>query len=461
MTDPLNFNQPTATHAEWTGAPTAGGTAAHRRGRLKRLLELAQIYSGLDRRALAKRLDRDPSRLIPESGNPGLDQLTAIAEVLDWPRSEVFRVLHGDSAEHSTSDPIKALCQEVPSASEKFQDLSFRELGSKAVQAHQSSDNDLFREIASELLHRSRNSAERAHALCLFYSCFATQGMSVAALNVIQQAAYQREVPESGRLNIQVNLATAHYNLCHLTEARAVAADLIESVKQCTAKTKMERVVRAGALYIRGSTFRRMLAHEVDNRDQLCEQASQDLTKSHEELTEIAREFSDARHGGMANTCTGALLEVHAASGTINAKAAIDQLDTGVRNAFSEGSNPVGIQLESWGWWAIFATNIARRHLEGTERTNALRTHGTQILEVANRLDNWTFRAAAYEALHLSDPNRAPWLENPAELQLMIETMGRLPVFRETGWRILSDTGALERAAQIDPRTWRKGLRCA
>jgi hypothetical protein len=159
--------------------------------------------------------------------------------------------------------------------------------------------------------------------------------------------------------------------------------------------------------------------------------------------------------------CTGALLEVRSAEGTLCPVKAIEQLAAGLDEAIDPDAMPVGDQLESWGWWAIFATNIARRHLEGTERTNALRTHGSQILEVANRLDNWTFRAAAYEALHLSDPNRAPWLENPAELQLMIETMGRLPVFRETGWRILSDTGALERAAQIDPRTWRKGLRCA
>ena len=461
MTDPLNFNQPTATHAEWTGAPTAGGTAAHRRGRLKRLLELAQIYSGLDRRALAKRLGRDPSRLIPESGNPGLDQLTAIAEVLDWPRSEVFRVLHGDSAEDSTLDPIKALCQEVPSGDESYADLSFRELDRRALGAHRAGSTDLFTSLVSEMLRRASNSTERALSLCRLYLEFDSQGRYGFALKVIQQAASEQEILAKGRLNIQANLANAHYALWHLIEARAIATDLIETIKNSKELGRMERSMHATALYVRGNTYRRMLAEKEHDRAHLCRKAIRDLNRSLLEYTELAEEYSEPQYTGIANICTGALMEVRSAEGTLCPVKAVEQLAAGFDEAIDPDAMPVGDQLESWGWWAIFATNIARRHLEGTERANALAKHARRILKVANRLDNWTFRAAAYEALHLSDPNRAPWLENPAELQLMIETMGRLPVFRETGWRILSDTGALERAAQIDPRTWRKGLRCA
>jgi hypothetical protein len=177
--------------------------------------------------------------------------------------------------------------------------------------------------------------------------------------------------------------------------------------------------------------------------------------------TDLAEDTKDPYLRALATVAAGGQLELKALLESSDAGIECIESMPGYHTLTEDLLSKGDIGLECQSWLSIFATNIARRHLEGTERANALAKLAQRILKVANRLDNWTFRAAAYEALHLSDPNRAPWLENPAELQLMIETMGRLPVFRETGWRILSDTGALERAAQIDPRTWRKGLRCA
>ena len=59
-------------------------TNEERRRRLERLLDLAQVYRGWTRRELAKSLGRDPTKLIPGSGNPKLDLVISLSEVLDW-----------------------------------------------------------------------------------------------------------------------------------------------------------------------------------------------------------------------------------------------------------------------------------------------------------------------------------------------------------------------------------------
>ena len=55
----------------------------------ERLLELAGVYRDFNRKELAHALRRDGSKLVPSTGNPKLDYLVSLAEVLDWPVGEV------------------------------------------------------------------------------------------------------------------------------------------------------------------------------------------------------------------------------------------------------------------------------------------------------------------------------------------------------------------------------------
>ena len=64
-------------------------TALDRRGRLARLIDLARAYRGWSRLEIAKALDRDPGKLLPDSGNPKLDLVVGLAEALDWPVGDV------------------------------------------------------------------------------------------------------------------------------------------------------------------------------------------------------------------------------------------------------------------------------------------------------------------------------------------------------------------------------------
>ena len=54
------------------------------KSKLSRFVDLARVYRGWSRTELSRVLGRDPSKIIPESGNPKLDLLVGLAEALDW-----------------------------------------------------------------------------------------------------------------------------------------------------------------------------------------------------------------------------------------------------------------------------------------------------------------------------------------------------------------------------------------
>ena len=70
--------------------------AERRRLRLAQLLDLAQTYQGCTRKALARTLGRDPTKLIPGSGIPKLDLVVDLSRVLDWSVDEVVEYLWVD-----------------------------------------------------------------------------------------------------------------------------------------------------------------------------------------------------------------------------------------------------------------------------------------------------------------------------------------------------------------------------
>ena len=345
----------------------------------------------------------------------------------------------------------------------RYVGLEFSELNRQSIRAHRSGDFETMVSIGQWMLQVAKAPREKVFAYNRWSGGLNGLGQYVQAMDVIKTALRETDLPPSERGVMQINLANGHFTLCNLIEARTIATELISELQEVPAEehTFTTRARLAFLYYVRGHTLRRMMDGSHDSVRRYAEAAMSDLLVAEKRHTDLAEETKDPYLRALATVSAGGQLELKALLESSDAGTECIEAMPGYHTLTEALLSKGDIGLECQGWLSIFATNIARRHLEGTERANALTKHARRILKVANRLDNWTFRAAAYEALHLSDPNRAPWLENPAELQLMIETMGRLPVFRETGWRILSDTGALERAAQIDPRTWRKGLRCA
>jgi hypothetical protein len=96
-------------------------TVDDRRERLARLIDLARAYRGWTRVEVARALDRDPGKLLPDSGNPKLDLVVGLAEALDWSI--------GDVAEDLGASPIDDAPQ-----------MDFAALDQCALQCHRAGD---------------------------------------------------------------------------------------------------------------------------------------------------------------------------------------------------------------------------------------------------------------------------------------------------------------------------------
>ena len=408
---------------------------ANKRERLGRFVDLARVYRGWTKTELSAALHRDPTKLIPQSGNPKLDLIAGIADALDW----------------TIGDVAESVCQDLPSGDESYEGVSFKQMDTKFIESFRGDNTELMMSLASEMVRRASTPTERAMSLCRLYSCFDRQGRYGNALKAIQQAASEQGIPASGRMNIQGNLANIHYLLWHLIEARSIATDLIESIDLSDSSTRMERVVHADALYVRGNTFRRLLSEQRDDRERLCERAIQDLTRSREQYDQLANDFSDTQYANIANTCTGALVEILAAQGKLPAEEAVEQLSTGLDHVIDPDSMPVGTELETWGWWAIFGANISLRHLEGDLKHRQMAVFTNKAIEIGERLGNWAMRERAFTLEHfrrqqadLTGVEEDPWPLDEEDIRVITGTMGRFPAFREVGWEILRNARVLE-----------------
>ena len=58
------------------------GKCQPQRERLNQFVDLARVYRGWTRGELSKALGRDPSKIVPESGNPKLDLLVGLVPAL-------------------------------------------------------------------------------------------------------------------------------------------------------------------------------------------------------------------------------------------------------------------------------------------------------------------------------------------------------------------------------------------
>jgi len=98
------------------------GTSDERKGRLHKLIELALTYRSTTRTKLAELLQRDKSRLYPDTDNPRLDLLLGLAEVLDWPIEAVVDYLRygpGQSRPIRSRDDYARLDQQLRAAYQK------------------------------------------------------------------------------------------------------------------------------------------------------------------------------------------------------------------------------------------------------------------------------------------------------------------------------------------------------
>lgn len=406
-----------------------------RRERLGRFVDLARVYRGWSRQELAQKLGRDASKVVPESGNPKLDLVVALADALDW--------TVGDVAECVWADPR----EDGPPQG------TYSELDDQAIAAHRAGDWPGMLAIARAMLLAARTPPERAKALNRMAGGFDGMGRYVKSLECLREALGCGPLPASLRTMLHVNLANAHYALWHVVEARATAGELVDRFARRAPDGRLERVAQAFALQVRGQCARRMIERDPDQREHHAQAARADLERAGTLFTELARAFGDDSYGGVANTCRGALIEVACALGERDPVEAVAQLMEGLGAVEDPQLAPPGDWLESYGWWSIYGCNIAIRHLDDPAFHRAMAVFTNKAVEIADRLGNWTLRERAFSLEHLRRRRlqrttgfEADWVLDEEDVRTIAGTMGRFPSFRDTGWRILADARIVDQS---------------
>ena len=393
-----------------------------RRERLARMIDLARAYRGWTRSEIARALDRDPGKILPESGNPKLDLVVGLADALDWPIGEV------------AEDLGSAAIEELP-------DRDFQSLDAEALACHRAGDWRGMVRTARRMMLLATDSIRRAVACNRAAGGYDGLGLYTRSLPFLQNGLNEPALPAGLRQMLSVNLANAHYAMWHLVESRAASRDLLDAMAEQPVNDRRGRVCRAFANYVRGSSARRQAQLDPVRATALAAEARPDLYKAMTEYEDLADEFSDDRYAALANTCRGALIEVDALQDRISSDDAVGRLMVALDRVVDVEQHQPGDWLESWGWWCIYGCNITLRceSQEHVSRRMAIFTN--KAMEIADRLENWSLRERAF-AMELTRHNQAPeepWVLDNEELRNLVGTMGRFPAFRDKGYRILKN----------------------
>lgn len=416
--------------------------SADRRERLERLLEIACAAQGWSKRRLAQALGRDPTKLIPESGNPKLDFVVALAELLGMPVGDVVRFILG---------PEDAGECEVPNQGDARQPVSarsgFSALDGHLVEAHRRGAFQEMIDLACRAQELAETPEEYALACNREYGGWDGLGRYQSAMEAIRRGLERGPLPRHLDLMLRSNLANAHYSLWNLTEARTIAGEVIETILCDGCQHPDDEATLAFAFYVRGNARRRLLQLSPADPAAIAREASEDLERARGEYQRLAEMDHNETFAAIAHTCEGALLELSVELGVSTPMEAVARVLSALDRTV-EDDGLAGEWLESFGWWCVFGSNIALGHLSADEAQQPLAILTNKTHEIARQLDHWALLERAFTLEHASrrcGPGvksfGESWLMDPEDVAMLVGTMGRFPTFRPTGWRILESAG--------------------
>jgi len=405
------------------------------RHRLSRFVDLARVYRGWTRTELSKVLGRDPSKIVPESGNPKLDLIVALADVLDWNVGDVAESVWIRDGEREKDDRPR----------------SFEELSQAAIDARHAGRFDDVITMTQEM--RLVATTPRQHAIaCLREgSVWDRRGRYTRALECAQEGLSVGCRDEDVATTLQGRLANGHYTLWHLIEARAVAQDLIERLEHTDLSDPVVHENLGIAHYARGHASRRALSPDAAH-------GLRDGTNAIDHLRRAIEIYEDLKHRrdrptdeAISKICSGGILEIEAATGKISADSALDEIMSSLDDVVDLDACPSVDLLECRGWWAIFGCNIALRHYDGPEMHRHMAILTNKALEIAEKIGNWGLRERAFTLENFrrqridesAEPDR-DWILDEEEIRTITGTMGRFPGFRRVGWHILESARVFE-----------------
>lgn len=408
-----------------------------RRKRLERLVELAQVYRNWSRRELSETLGRDASKLVPASGNPKLDLIVELADVLDWTVGDVTDCLWNTGASDVTPIPDDGT-------------VTFEEIDRQAGEAHRAGRYRQLIQLAARARELAETSDERAIACNREFGGWDGLGRFSRSLEVAREGLHEASAHSDVRRMLQSNLANAYYSLWHLMEAQAIASDLINRYEESPPVTHRDRRTYAFSLYVLGNTHRRLIDAEPSNAHRHAAEARTALLDAIDRFSAIPT-INGETFEGIARTCRGGILESDVMLGKLDARQATSTMIDAMSEVVDLSKITSGDLLESHGWWCIFGCNVAMRHLsDDRELHRMLAMLTNKADEIANRLDNWAMRERVFSIQFDQHRRFAGWTGQSTpltidseDIRMITGTMGRFPQFRRTGWKMLESASVV------------------
>ena len=404
-------------------------STAGRKERLERLLGLAQAYRGWSRKKLSKALGRAPTKIVPGSGVPKLDLVVELADALDWPVSEV----------------VAAIWEDDLAPPDTGETRDFESLDDAARRAHRSGEYRQMIHLARQAFAEATTPDQRARACNREAGGWDGLGRYTNVLQAVRRGTQDPGVAPELRRMLQSNLANAYYTLWELVESESISQQLIHHYDAHAPGTARDRKTQAFAHYVSGHTYRRLISIEPQRSRELAGLATRHLKLACDLYGGLSAELDDESLGGIANTCSGGIVEAEVELGRRSAADALDHLSRGLDDVPGPADALVGDCLESYGWRCIFACNIALRHVSDEhDLQQYLAVFSNKAQEIADRIDNWTIRERIFSLQYTCWKRAAsssgfdiPYVLDTDDVRVITGAMGRFPSFRETGWRIL------------------------
>ncbi|HLO41233.1 MAG TPA: hypothetical protein VK176_09440 [Phycisphaerales bacterium] len=406
-----------------------------RRAKVEHLLDLAGAYRGLSRRQLADALGRDHTKLSPPTGNPKLDYIVRLAEILDWNVGDVAEAIWDDLDLPDSADAA----------------AGFDELNDQARAAHRAGDYRGMIVAARRMWSAAKAPQQRALAMLRESGGWDGLGRYSQELEVLRVGLSQSPAEEDTRLLLTTNLANTYFTLGHLVEGRAVARDLVERFAQLPPAGRPQRAACAFSQYVLGNASRLLASQEPARRESHAADAIRSYTSAKNQYLALADEFGNSAWRGIASTCTAGIIVCEVELARRTPADAIEDLTDGLGAVIDASDGLIGDRLESFGWWCVMGCELALRHLQGPELSRAVAIFSNKGYEIADRLNNWAMRERLFtmEYLHrqqahdVGDPD-GEWAIDQEEIKVIVGTMGRFPMFRSTGWKILQNATVVD-----------------
>ncbi|MFM9957084.1 MAG: hypothetical protein ACKVZJ_03345 [Phycisphaerales bacterium] len=412
-----------------------------RRKRLHSLVDLARASKGWSKAQLARALDRDPTKIYPDSGNPKADFLMKLAEVLEWPVGDVMEIVWG-----AGSDAEK---NEDPS-------LSFEDLFNKSRAAHHRGDARQTVALAKSMYQAAKNEDHKCVACSVEASGWDMLGRYTQEVDACRRGLMHSPTNPLRRQQLRAVLANAWYALWDLTPALGTAELLVQWFDNNPPLNDVDKKRPAYVRYVRGNTHRRLAMIEPEMREQHLRSAREDLAAAAGQHEELAGKLDTPSLGGIANTCRGGLIEIAVESGLEDASDAVGEIVGSLKKIDPADAQLTGDWLESWGWWCTIGSDLALRHLKGRDLQEAVTFLNSRALTIAERSDNWALRERVFTlqyGLHRTITDSTgldiDFKLDEENRSLVTATMGRFPSFRTVGWQILATAKLVDANGEV------------